>query len=364
LASIAGSLTGLLRRAFFEVFAYVKGVDVLGPSIVRELPTDSPYQAWLAQAAGVIPLHDGKVIGDVANIPLYPWPALGAGVSGLYLSFAGYQIIDGRILEIPVRGRTASQRQCCEIVLYFIGGSGCTILQQEGKPEQTVQWKQGSLLSVPLNVRHEHVNRGDVPARILAVTSFPFVLNALGSEDFIINNPYVFTDRYDASPDYFKPATDDGEIKITNNFVEDIRCVKTRPFDYRGKGNETKRLVMAGNSMLSIHVSEMPPQEYKKAHRQSGNAFVLMLSGEGYSLAWPEAAYHKKKRVDWKAGTLFVPPDYFYHQNFNSGSTPARYLAVNAPTLVRNLGLRFSDQLEVDLKEVRLEWERELEKRQ
>ena len=362
MTSIALSLTGLLRKAFFQLFAYVKGVDVLGPTIVRELPNDSPYQAWLAKAKMDIPVHEGLMIEDVATIPLRSWPQLGEGVSGLYLRFAGYQIIDGRILEIPGGARTESQRQFCEIVLYFINGSGYTILQQEGKPEQTVQWSQGSLLAVPLNVRHQHFSTGDRPARMLAVSSFPFMLNVSGSEEFITRNPFVFTDRYDGSPDYFEPARNEDEIQVTTHFVDDIRSAKTQPFEYRGKGNKTFRLLMAGNSMLSVHVSEMPPRTYKKAHRQSGNAFVLLLSGEGFSLAWPERAYHNKRRVDWKAGTLFVPPDYWYHQNLNSGSTPARYLAINAPTLVRNIGLRFSDQLEVDLEEVKLEWENELKK--
>jgi hypothetical protein len=44
----------------------------------------------------------------------------------------------------------------------------------------------------------------------------------------------------------------------------------------------------------------------------------------------------------------------------NTGSTPARYLAINSPALVRNIGLRFSDQLEVDVDEIRLEWEQAL----
>jgi uncharacterized RmlC-like cupin family protein len=355
-------LKRLLRQAFYELFAYVKGVDVLGPTTVRELPTDSPYQAWLQQVAAEVPLHAGTMIEDVAAVPLRPWPQQGEGVRGLYLRFADYQILDGRILEIPVSGTTTSRRLFYEQAIYCIEGSGGTVLQQEGAAEQRVEWQQGDLFCVPLNVRHRHFSAGAGPARLLAVTSFPLVLNTFGSADFVHDNPCVFRSRYDGSPDYFTPVEDSDGLAVNTHFTRDIRRVKTRSFDYRGHGNTTIRYLMAGNTMLNIHVSEMPSQAYKKAHRQSGEAFVLMLSGEGFSLAWPEGAQAGKRRVDWRAGTLFSPPFYWYHQNLNPNPAPARYLAINTPTLVRNLGLRFSDQLEVDDAAVKAEWARELAK--
>lgn len=356
--------TGLARRAFFELFAYVKGVEVLGPTIVREPPTDSPYQAWLEAARKEIPVFEGLVIDDVASITLKPWPQVGEGVTGLYLRFADFQMTDGRIIEIPTGGKTLSQRHLYEQGIYFISGSGYTILRQEGAPEQRVEWSRGDLLSVPLNVRHEHFSTGAGPARMLVVTSFPLLMNVMASSDFVAENPYAFTDRYDASPDSSEPVESNYDQLVASIFVADIRHAKTSPFDYRGKGNTTAGWHMAGNSMLSLHISEMPPKMYKKAHRHSNDAFILLLSGEGFSLTWPEGSYNKRRRVDWKAGTLFVPPTYWYHQHLNSGSTPARYLAINTPAVVTNLGLRFKDQLEVNIEEVRVEWERAIEQRQ
>lgn len=113
------------------------------------------------------------------------------------------------------------------------------------------------------------------------------------------------------------------------------------------------------NDVTSI---ELQPERYRKAHRHSSDAFILLLSGSGYSLAWPEGNYHKRQRIDWQAGTLFAPPTYWYHQHLNSGPTPARYLAINVPELVINLGLRFEDDLNVTLNEVTKEWEQELTK--
>lgn len=353
--------TGFARRAFFELFAFVKGVEVLGPTVLREQPTDLPYQRWLAAARKKIPVFEGLVIDDVASIPLRPWGQMGEGVTGLYPRFADYQMTDGRILEIPAGGQTTSERRLYEQGIYLISGSGYTVLQQEGIPQQRVEWRAGDLISIPLNVRHQHFSTGMAPARMLIVTSFPLLLNVTNNEAFIADNPFAFTDRYDGSPDYFERVENNDDHLVTSNFVEDIRHTETLPFDYRGKGNEAVAWLMAANTMLGLHISEMPPKMYKKAHRHSSDAFILMLSGEGFSLTWAEGAYDKRRRVDWKAGTLFVPPTYWYHQHLNTGSSPARYLAITA-TVVANMGLRFSDQLEVDMQEVRTEWEKEMKK--
>jgi gentisate 1,2-dioxygenase len=287
---------------------------------------------------------------------------LGEGVTGLYLRFADYQMTDGRILELPVGGHTTSERRFYEQGIYFIRGSGYTILQQEGEPQRRLEWRAGDLVSIPLNVRHQHFSAGEEPARMLIVTSFPLLLNVMANENFIAKDSFIFNDRYDGSPGYFEPAVKGDDFEVTTNFVQDILHTETLPADHRGEGNRNVSWLMAGNTMLSLHISEMPPKMYKKAHRHSSDAFILMLSGEGFSLTWAEGAFDKKKRVDWKAGTLFVPPTYWYHQHFNTGSTPTRYLAINAPALVTNIGLRFSDQLEVDIEEVRSEWKEELEK--
>lgn len=362
IGAVVSVQTGFARLLFYELFERVKGVDALSPTVVRERPDDSPYELWLLRARTEIPVFDGLVVDDVSTVAVRPWPEQGDGINGLYLRFADYQTIDGRILEIPPSGRTAEQRHFYEKAIYYISGSGHTVIQQEDESPQRVDWNAGDIFSVPLNVRHFHVNGSDTPVRLLAVTSFPFVLNAIQNEEFVENNPFVFGDRYDGNENFLDHREASSEHEEITNFVDDARIAPTRPLELRGAGNRKRSWKMAGNSMISLHVSEMPPGSYKKAHRHSSDAFILLLSGSGFSVTWPEGRYDRHHRVDWQAGTLFVPPTYWYHQHLNTGSVPARYLAINAPVLVRNLGLRFSDQLEQDLPEIREAWQRELRK--
>jgi len=336
-------------------------MERIGPTSFRVRPTDTPYEHWFAANKDKIPTFEGLVIQDARTYPLAHWEDM--GVDGLYIKMADYQITDGWILEIPPKGSIKPQRHMFEAGMYFFGGPGHIILQQEGRRPQRIDYGHRSLYSVPLNVQYQIFNNSDEPVRIVAVTNFPFMLNAMNNTDFVFENDFAFTDRYDAEEDYATKVEYPQQNLAVTNFVKDALNFELDAYDHRGKGTTNIHWTMSGNSVIDLHVSEMPGGLYKKAHRHSSDAFILLLSGDGYSLTWPEGRYEDRVRVDWNEGTIFVPPIYWYHQHLNPHPTEsARYLAINAPPVVINLGLRFNDQLEQDLPEIIAEWEAELEK--
>jgi len=336
-------------------------LEKVGPTMSRVVPENTPYDQWLAQTKARVPMFSGLVIDDVRTAPLKPWGDM--GVNGLYIRMADYQIIDGFVLEIPPHGQTKPQRHMFEEGLYFFGGPGHTIIQQEGRRPERVDWKYRSLFAIPLNVRYQHFNDSDKPVRLLAVTSFPFVMNSTDSVKFVYENPFEFRDRYNAQEDFLRKSEHVGQNQTVTNIVPDALEFKLDAYERRGKNTTNMHWRMGGgDTMVDFHVSEMPGGVYKRAHRHSSDAFILLLSGEGYSLTWKEGA-ETRTRVDWHEGTVFVPPIYWYHQHLNPGKEPARYLAINAPTLVARLGLRFEDQIENDPPEIEQEFAREVAKR-
>jgi gentisate 1,2-dioxygenase len=75
---------------------------------------------------------------------------------------------------------------------------------------------------------------------------------------------------------------------------------------------------------MSASMSVFDAGLYKKAHLHGPGRVIVIPRGEGYSLLWEPGG--EKVMCPWGEGAVFTPPGGWYHQHFNLGEEPARYL--------------------------------------
>jgi hypothetical protein len=91
------------------------------------------------------------------------------------------------------------------------------------------------------------------------------------------------------------------------------------------RGNRSANIqFVLGESTIRTHISEVGVGDYKKAHVHEAGAHIIQLTGDGYSLYWYDT--DDFRRVDWKFGLLHSPANGEWHQHFNVGDVPGRYL--------------------------------------
>lgn len=209
---------------------------------------------------------------------------------------------------------------------FIVEGDGETVIQQPGHRKETVKWTKRALFGPPLNTEYQHKNIGKKPARILMVTNAPLTMNLYHNERFVFDNDFVFDDRYAGQQGFFNPEREYLGGRITRtNFIPDALQFQLMQWKDRGVGATSFHMSMSGHTM-ACHLSEFEVGTYKKGHRHGPGAHVILLQGTGYSLLWKEG--EKPTRVDWREGSLFAPPEWWFHQHFNTGKEPARYLAL------------------------------------
>jgi oxalate decarboxylase/phosphoglucose isomerase-like protein (cupin superfamily) len=283
---------------------------------------DTPYLRWVrSEGLDIISAH---YVPNLRTTELKPW-ARREG-RGVFINHeASRTSNDCYVCEIAPGKKLSPQRMLFEEMVLVLEGRGSTTVWNDAGDRITFEWKAGAIFAIPLNAWHQHFNgSGREPARYVAVTNCPSVLNLYDDVNFVFNTRYDFKQRFAGEPDYFSGKGEQKGFLLTTNFVPDAVNLPLIEAKERGAGGGHIRFNMARGSIAS-HISQFPVGTYKKAHRHGPGAHVIVLSGEGYSLMWPED--EEPKRYTWQPGTLIVPPNMWFHQHFNSGSKPARYLA-------------------------------------
>lgn len=304
------------------------------------------YRDWIK--ASKIPMVEGYSILDAKTQPVQPWPEIGG--RGVYLNFSGNVHMDTAIWEIPEGKALVERHHFYEQIVYVLAGRGYTTFTQSRK-QNKFEWAEGSLFSVPMNLVHRHFNSDSAhPARLLVISTFPFAMQSFGSLGLLTNMEYDFHDRFDGSADYFKRNERIRQRWEQANFVKDVRSAEVIAWEERGAGNASMFWDMAGNTILEPHISEFEVGSYKLGHRHPYEAIILTLNGRGFSLAGKSTLKDNEAvKMDWKAGSVVSPPFFWFHQHFNTGATPARYLAITEGDFPKRLGIPLEvEQIEAD----------------
>lgn len=294
----------------------------------------SPYRRWIESEG--IPIVSGSYVADVRALELGEWKRKGG--KGAYLSFSDQLVADGYVCEIPAGGSLKPGRQLFEEIVLIASGRGATTVWYDGAPKRTFEWERGSLFAIPLNAWHQHFSAsGTEPARYFALTSAPVTFELYRDPQFIFNTAYEFQDRFDPQDEEFfggpgKYYTEYYGGILHSNFIADIRKIRLVPREARGKGTRNMYIHMAAGSMLA-HVSQFPVGRYKKAHRHGPGAHVYTLDSTGYTLMWNEG--ETPKRYDWHEGSVVSPPAGTWHQHYNTGPEPCKFVALHASTAVQ-----------------------------
>lgn len=323
------------------------------------------YRDWAKHTK--IPKYENPYsVFDVVTHEVHAWPEIEG--RGMYLNFTGNVHMDGVIFEIAPGKALAPRKNFFEQVFIGLRGNGYTLFG-DGPHKNKVEWGEGSLFAGPLNVMNRHYNGSATkPARLLAITSFPFMLQVFGNLGLINNLNFQFTDRYNGAPDYFAKTERVRKRWDKTNFVKDIRTAEVVPWPERGGENASIFWDMSGNTILEPHMSEFETGGYKLGHRHPYEAIILTLNGKGFSLAGKDSLKESDStKIDWKAGSVVSPPYFWYHQHFNTGNVKARYFAMTEGDFPKRLGIPLQvEQIEADHEDpaIKKRFEEELHKAQ
>jgi quercetin dioxygenase-like cupin family protein len=309
---------------------------------------DTLYDRWVREVEKM-PSIEGLFIDDLRTVELAPWQRKGG--KGVYINLAGQRVSDAHICELAPGGQHNPEKHMFEELIFVIRGRGATSVWREGEPKLTFEWQEGALFAIPLNCWHQHFNgSGNEPVRYMALTDAPLVINRFRNLKFVFDCDFRFNDRYTFSESYFAGKGEEySDAILKTNLVPDVFAAPLVPSP-RLASHGFRRYLLS-NGTMSAHIGELPPGQYRFAHRHGPGAHIIWLKGTGYDLTW-ETGTKNFHRINWHPLTMTSPPEWWYHQHFNLGKEPARALALHFNIRISQAGNDFLQFTRTSLKEI------------
>jgi gentisate 1,2-dioxygenase len=262
--------------------------------------------------------------------------------------------------------KTLGHRHTVEAVIHVLQGNGHSIIDGV-----RYDWQPGDFISVPMFSWHRHVNTGSEDFIYLAATTGPLSL-ALGLavyEDERYPDYWVFGHKSESAMKSLIPGADDStRIRIQESATaaplsstdalyreqllfsggEEQRrrksCVLVKGADTEFEKTPMGRVRYVIDPktgflmrVLGTLVAEISAGRRSGAHRHMYEEVNYVISGRGYSLI-------EDRRYDWAKGDVLCIPVFSWHQHFNTGGEPARFLVHHSRPLMENLGFMHVEQ--------------------
>jgi len=334
------------------------------------------YDYWM-ESLGV-PIRRGYYIEDLRKLEVGWWEERQCKTA--FIQLAGQEgVSSARVTEIPPGEKLPPLKFALDEIVYVAAGRGLTtIWYDDSSTRKSFEWQEHSLFMVPHGCTHQFSNmQGDKPVRLLHYSYLPLAMSAISDPDFFFNNPHASPDDLAEQDTYYSEAKMVQQPASSNpwgrtiywygNFFPDMRAWDKLDVNKRRGAGGKSVAIMFPNSEVFAHMSLFGAQAYKKAHRHGPGRVIIIPAGEGYSVMWEEGK--EKVVAPWHECSLFAPPNRWFHQHFNVGAEPARYLALHSPMQfyghAEKVEDRAKDQIEYPDEDpwIRKKFEEELAKR-
>ena len=330
---------------------------------------NSLYEQWIATTGA--PVYRDYYIEDLRTLKLGRWDARDCDAA--FLNLVGAEGLTATyVTEIRPGATITPFKMAVDEAVYVVDGRGLATISGDGG-SKTFEWNKHSMFLVPANYTYQLSNaQGNQAARLLHFNFLSSAMVVLPNLDFFFNNP--ITDRGRLAQDFYSEAKSvSGEESLRGvgkvwigNFFPDLRAWDNLD-PYRGRGaGGTAVFIEFPASPVTAHMSVFPSRTYKKGHRHGPGVSIVIPTGEGYSIMWPEGG--EKVIVPWHEASFFIPPNRWFHQHFNVSGEWNRYLAFHGPRIfagTERIVNTSADQIEYPSEEpfIRQKFEEELGKR-
>ncbi len=262
--------------------------------------------------------------------------------------------------------KTLGHRHTVEAVIHVLQGNGHSIIDGI-----RYDWEEGDFISVPMFAWHRHLNTGGKDFVYVAATTGPLSLS-LGLavyEDERYPEYWVFGGKGEQSMQSLIPGAGEGNRirmkteshrpakNVTDGLYEEHLLFASREEKKRKTGRVLKKgrdiqfeMTPMGKlayvidpktnffmRVLGTLMAEISPGKCSGAHQHIYEEVNYVLSGSGYSII-------EDKRYDWGKGDVLCLPVFSWHQHFNTGADPARFLVHHNRPLMENLGFMYVQQ--------------------